>query len=98
MKNGPIWSQIKQPIYLGDNHFTERAQKHLEKAHHDIQIPWILKRPPSVPFSYYENREKDRNSAILAACASSGYSYQQIGERFGVHFTTVGRIVRGKGV
>ena len=96
MKNGPIWSQLKQQIYLGDNHFIEQAQKHLEQEHDDTQIPRILKRPPSEPLSYYENRANDRDSAILAAYASGGYSYQQIGEHFGIHFTTVGRIVREK--
>ncbi|MBS61743.1 helix-turn-helix domain-containing protein [Salinisphaera sp.] len=31
----------------------------------------------------------------MAAChASGGYSYAQIADHFGVHFTTVGRIVR----
>jgi len=45
---------------------------------------------------YHENREKDRDSAILTAYASGVYSYQQIDENFGIHFTTVGRIVRGK--
>jgi len=45
---------------------------------------------------YHENREKDRDSAILAAYASGRYSYMQIGEHFGIHFTTVGRIVREK--
>jgi transposase len=31
---------------------------------------------------------------MIAAHASGGYSYQQIADYFGVHFTTVGRVVR----
>lgn len=96
MRNGPIWQQIKKPIYLGDNDFIKQAQQYLEKEHDDIQIPQILKRPPAEPLNYYENRANDRDSAILAAYASGGYSYQQIGEHFGMHFTTVDRIVREK--
>jgi hypothetical protein len=36
-----------------------------------------------------------RNSAITTAYATGGYSYQQIAKHFGIHFTTVGTIVRG---
>ena len=31
---------------------------------------------------------------MVAAYETGEYSYQQIGNHFGVHFTTVGRIVR----
>ncbi len=41
-----------------------------------------------------ETRHKDRNRAVLAAYETGEYSYQQIGKYFGMHFTTVGRIVR----
>ncbi len=36
----------------------------------------------------------ERNRAVVAAYETGEYSYQQIGKHFGVHFTTVGRIVR----
>jgi len=39
----------------------------------------------------------DRNAVIIMAHATGGYSYPQIAEYFGVHFTTVGRIVHGGG-
>ena len=42
-----------------------------------------------------EKEAPDRNAAIVHAHASGTYSYQQIAEHFGIHFTTVGRIVRG---
>lgn len=34
------------------------------------------------------------NQAVLAAHETGEYSYQQIAEHFGIHFTTAGRIVR----
>jgi hypothetical protein len=41
-----------------------------------------------------ESRAPDRNATIVAAYATGGYSYQQLADYFGVHFTTVGNIVR----
>lgn len=95
IKNGPIWSQLTQQMYLGDKTFIDQAQKHLNKDRDDIQVPWVLKRAPAESLDYYESNTKNRNAAIIAAYANGGYSYQQIAEYFGVHFTTVGRIVRG---
>ena len=37
---------------------------------------------------------QNRDDGIRAAYQTGAYSYQQIGKEFGVHFTTVGRIVR----
>lgn len=37
------------------------------------------------------------NFLSFTAYATGGYSYQKIADYFGVHFTTVGRIVRGGG-
>lgn len=42
-----------------------------------------------------EKESADRNEAIVSAHASGVYSYQKIAEHFGMHFTSVGRIVRG---
>ncbi|MDX1251082.1 MAG: hypothetical protein IDH49_02270 [Gammaproteobacteria bacterium] len=42
-----------------------------------------------------EKRSSGGDAAIVAAYATRGYSYQQIVDYFGVHFTTVGRVVRG---
>jgi putative transposase len=89
-----IWSQLTQQMYLGDKAFIDQAQKHLSTAHDDIQIPRVLRRAQPESLKFYEANTIDRNAAILAAYSSGGYSYQQIAEHFGVHFTTVGRIVR----
>jgi len=42
-------------------------------------------------------RSPDRNDAIFAVYATGSYSFQQIVRQFGVHFTTVGRVVRQGG-
>ena len=39
----------------------------------------------------------DRDAAMLAAHRTGEYSYAEIARHFGVHFTTVGRVVRGAG-
>lgn len=94
MKNGPIWSQLSNQIYLGDQAFVDKVQVHMEGQKKDLQIPKIQKRAVAKSLSEYESISKTRDEAIVLAYASGGYSYQELGEYFGLHFTRIGKIVR----
>ena len=91
------WSNLRAQVFLGDEQFVHRMQSHLQSARDDVQIPLPQRRPPPPPLAEIESRAPGRNAAIVAAYATGGYSYQQIADYFGMHFTTVGKIVRGGG-
>ena len=91
------WSHLKGQVYLGDERFVKRMQSALQgDKQDDIQIPGAQRRPPAPPLSEIEKLSENRDSAIVGAYATGAYSYQQIADHFGIHFTTVGRIVRSK--
>ena len=89
------WAHLKGQVFLGDEQFVSRMQAHLQVCKDDVQIPLAQRRPKPPTLVEIEKNALDRNAAIVVAHATGGYSYQQIAEYFGVHFTTVGRIVRG---
>ena len=89
------WANLKGQVFLGDEQFVNRMQAHIQSGKDDVQIPVAQRRPKPPPLAEIENRSPDRDAAIIAAYATGGYSYPQIADYFGVHFTTVGRIVRG---
>ncbi|MBI2987988.1 MAG: transposase [Deltaproteobacteria bacterium] len=90
-----LWSKLKGQIYLGDERFVERVQARLDDEEaNDVNIPRVQRRGPAPTLKLIETRHKDRNRAVVAAYETGQYSYQHIGEYFGMHFTTVGRIVR----
>jgi REP element-mobilizing transposase RayT len=92
------WSSLKGQVYLGDEQFVQRMQACMQAdKRDDIQIPATQRRPPQRTLQEIEQAAQDRNAAIVMAHATGAYSYQQIASYFGVHFTTVGRIVRGEG-
>ena len=65
----------------------------------DINIPRAQRRGSAPALASIERAHKERNRAILAAHDTGRHSYARIGKHFGVHFTTMGRIVRaGKAV
>ena len=66
-----------------------RVAKH---QRNDVQIPVAHRRLPPASLRQIEKEAKDRNAAIVQAHGTGAYSYQQIAEHFGMHFTTAGRI------
>ena len=92
-----IWRHLNRQVFLGDDAFVERMQNAhdaLQSVTADVNIPRAHRRPPAPPLSAIAATHSDRDAAMAVAHASGEYSYQQIAEFFGVHFTTVGRVVR----
>ena len=94
IKNGPIWGELKHQIYLGDDAFVEKMTAHLSNQDTVIQIPKIQRRSAPKPIGYYEKNASSRNKAILDAYLSGGYSYQELGNYFKLHFTSIGKVIR----
>ena len=101
-----VWSGLNRQVFLGDDAFVARMQSFLREGSPDPSIPPDLsipldpsipraqQRPPAPPLEEFALHYPNRDAAIAAAHATGAYSYQQIAEAFGLHFTTVGRIVR----
>lgn len=89
------WQQLKGQVFLGNERFVEQMQRHATKhQRQDVQIPVAHRRAPPASLRQIEKAAADRNAAIVQAHGTGAYSYQQIADYFGMHFTTVGRIVR----
>jgi REP element-mobilizing transposase RayT len=89
-----IWKDLKGQIYLGDEDFVEEMRGRLGERDEDVNIPKAQQRKLAPKLSTIRRQYKNRDDAIGAAYETEAYSYQQIAKEFGVHFTTVGRIVR----
>jgi putative transposase len=91
------WEHLKGQVFLGDDRFVQRMQVCLAAEHRDdVQIPLTQRRPPPPPLHQIESDAPDRNEAIVTAYATGAYSYQELADYFGIHFTTVGRVVRNR--
>lgn len=95
IKADPPWQNLKGQIFLGDDQFVRQMQEKIEdRQRNDVQIPVAQRRARPFSLLKIERNAPDRNAAIVTAYATGAYSYQKIAAHFGVHFTTVGRIVR----
>jgi len=89
-----IWKDLKGQIYLGADGFVEQMRGKLRGREEDVNIPQVQQRKPAPAVEEFRHQYSDRDEGIRAAHKTEAYSYQQIANHFGVHFTTVGRIVR----
>lgn len=94
----PIWKHLNRQMFLGDDAFVTRMQKRNAKATSDINIPQAQRRKPAPELAVIAAKHRSKEAAMATAHATGEYSYQQIADHFGVHFTTVGRAVRASKV
>ena len=93
-ENSSPWEALKNPVYPGDERFVEKMQDKLTIDADLSEIPLAQKRSVAKPLTYYTNRYKDRDKAILEAYSSGAYSMKQIGEHVGLHYSRVSRVIR----
>ena len=89
------WELLRNQIYLGSDKFIDRVRKYIPNDVDLSEIPQRQKRPVAKPLVYFSKTFKDRNEAITKAFESGGYSMKEIGDHFGLHYSTVSRIVNG---
>ncbi len=98
IKAASPWASLKGQVFLGDEAFVQRMQACLKaETRDDLQIPVAQRRLPPEALPEIERISESRNAAIVTAYATGAYSYQQIANHFGIHFTTVGAVVRRGG-
>jgi putative transposase len=89
-----VWRQLSGQIYLGGEQFIEDIQAGLTDQLENREIPRLQRRPLALPLADYQQLHAQRDVAIRAAFASGDYTQPQIAAHFGVHYSTVSRIVR----
>lgn len=89
-----VWENLQKQIFLGGESFVDQHQEKINRKAELDDIPALQKRALSIPISDYQDKYKDDNIAIKEAYLSGGYTMKNIGEHFGMHYTTVSRIIK----
>lgn len=88
------WAQLRNQVYLGDEQFVESMQRRIELDKELSEIPSQQRNPLPKELSYYAGKYKTRNEAITRAYASGGYSLKEVGDYFGLHYSSVSGIIK----
>ena len=91
--NSNPWRGLRQQIYLGDEQFAAAMQNHLGNDVDLSEVPRPQHRPAALPIAHYASRANSRQEAMARAYASGQYTLRQIADYFGVHYSTVSRVL-----
>ena len=89
-----VWEELRGQIYLGSEDFVKNMQRKISDDVDLREIPRVQQRPLARPLAEYQWQYSDRREAMAAAYRTGDYSLQQIGDFFGVHYSTVSRAVK----
>ena len=81
---------IERQSILGTEAFVERMVKLSSRQPTSREVPRRARAVPSL--TAIERKAADRDGAIRAAYATGGYTLAEIGDHFGLHYSTVSRI------
>jgi hypothetical protein len=87
------WGLLKHQVFLGSEAFVEGVRRALPPDRDLSEVPRAQRRSPAKPPGEYAKRCSNRNEAITAAYASSGYTLKEIGQYFGLHYAHVSRVI-----
>ncbi len=88
------WSELRGQIYLGSEDFVRRVQRRIDAtAVSQTEIPRQQRRAPP-PSLETLSRQLPRDEAMITAYVSCAYTLAAIARHFGVHYSTVSRVVR----
>ncbi len=88
------WDQLQNQIYLGNEEFVDEMQCKMDVDANLEEVPSAQKRQVPKPLASYESISKDRNGAIFLAYLSGAYTMKAIADHFGLHYSSVSKIVK----
>lgn len=93
VKQPSVWGQLQGQIYLGSDEFVAQMQGLVDQKPALTEIPRAQRRALTRALSDYANSYV-RNDAIALAYLSGQHTMAAIANHFGVHYTTVSRLVK----
>ena len=88
------WGLLRNQVFLGDDNFVKKMQSFIEADRDLSEVPSNQKRRIAKPLSSFANSSNSRNEAIVKAYASGGYKMSELAVYFGLHYSTVSKIIR----
>ncbi len=88
-----IWENLRSQIYLGGDDFIDGLHDKLDTSRL-TEVPRPQSRPAVKTLRWHRQQARDDKEAMATAYQSGGYTMKEIADFFGVHYSTVSRVVK----
>ncbi len=88
-----VWEQVQGQVYLGSNQFVAKMQTIVDQQPATTEVPRAQRRALVRALADFAQKH-ERNEAIALAYLSGQHTMASIARHFGVHYTTVSRLVK----
>jgi hypothetical protein len=88
------WEHLKNQIYLGTDDFVQVMINKIEPETNLLGIPKKQYVPKDCMIEEFEKNSSNRNECLRLAYESGRFTLEEIGNYFGIHYSTVSRIVK----
>ena len=88
------WKELRNQVYLGNEKFVEDMLLLVDGDKELSEVPSSQRTMKPKLIEYYETKYLDRNLAIVKAYEGGGYTLQEVGKYFGLHYSTISGIVK----
>ena len=88
-----VWGQLQGQVYLGSERFVKKMQTLVDKKPALDEVPRAQRRAVKRELVQFANAH-ERDEAIALAYLSGQHTMAAIAAHFGVHYTTVSRLVK----
>jgi hypothetical protein len=87
------WKKLRNQVYLGDDEFVKRMVAMIDGDEELSEIPKTQRRAKPQTLDFYSESAATRNAAIVEAYLSGGYTLKELGDYFGLHYSTVSGVI-----
>lgn len=91
------WDDLVDQVFLGPAAFVDEMKARVDNADALTEVPQAQRRAPAHGLDWYAAETPDRDAAMLAAWRSGDHTQQAMARHFGIHYTTVSRLLKRLG-
>lgn len=91
---GRPWDDVVDQVFLGPAGFAAEMKARIGDADTLTEVPKAQRLAPARSLDWYATETPGRDAAILAAWRSGDHTQQAIARHFGLHYTTISRIIK----
>jgi putative transposase len=89
-----LWEGLQEQVFLGDDTFVAEMKVRIDDSAKSPEITAPQHQPVTISLEDIEKSASCRNEAIIMAHKTGAFTLKTIGDHFGLHYSTIGGIIR----